>query len=146
AFGRRWADASLMSGRGNYPARGREPAPGGADGPLPRRAALKSRSASEPSRRKMRSIGGDGRSGRGPRTVAREAVCGTLLLHAAAAADPLSRAATIAILIRQKAHEQLQVMRAPRRCALAAVAPQQRRNASPQRRNASLLGARIFCN
>src|SRR5262245_53935391 len=66
------------------------------------------------------------------------------MLHAAAAADPLSRAATIAILIRQKAHEQLRALRAPRRCALAAVAPQQRRNASPQRRNASLLGAQSF--
>jgi len=43
----------------------------GPDGPVRPAAALKYRSASEPSRRKMRWIGGDRRSGRAPWTVAR---------------------------------------------------------------------------
>lgn len=86
-----------MSGRGNY-CLARD---GSAQGPGrsgPPAAALKYRSASEPSPREMQSIGGDGRSGRAPeRPPARR--CGESMLHAAMGAD-LCRAARQSALAR----------------------------------------------
>ena len=152
AFVRRWADSSLMSGRGNYPRAGwggprgahmaRSPAP-----------ALKYRSASEPSRRKMQWIGGDGRPDqRSERPPARRLPVGPN----ASGHDErrsLSRAATIGSLacgafVRFFANQERDRLgqRAPHRCAFTSVAPQQRRNASLLRRNTSPLGAQIVLN
>jgi len=134
-----------MSGRGNSPLLAGRGRPRETRRPGPSAGALKSRWASEPSRWKMRSIGGDGRSGWGPRTVGGEPVSGESMDWCHDGRRALSRAATIVDPDRQETHEHYDAsmraaqVRARSRCTTAA--PKRVTSAT----NRVTLRARIFC-